>query len=107
LRIYCSTTEGAALAYEFAKCEDARILLSNDKINKLRILERTLMTFFNSDFNMSAVQLFNLLIVYTAVFFFFFTNKKLGGIRSEREEYSILAQHKLHTALLLDSKKMV
>jgi hypothetical protein len=83
-----ATTEGAALAYEFAKCEDARLLLSNDKINKLRILERTLLTFFDSDFNMSVAQLFNLLIVYMAVFFFFFTNKKLGGIRLEREEYS-------------------
>jgi hypothetical protein len=107
LRIYCSTTEGAALAYEFAKCEDARLLLSNDKINKLRILERTLLTFFDSDFNMSVAQIFNLLIVYMAVFFFFFTNKKLGGMRLEREEYSLLAQHKLHTTLLLDAKKMV
>jgi hypothetical protein len=105
LRAYCSTTEGASLSQVFAKCEDARLLLSDVNINKLRIFERTFTSFFETELKLTIAHVYNLVVVYAAVFLFFFINKKIVNVKFEREEYSLIAQHKRHTALLLDSKK--
>ena len=49
LHSYCATAKGATLSKEFARCEDASVLVRNKKLSRMRVFEATWKNALNRD----------------------------------------------------------
>ena len=106
LKTYCSTAEGASLSKEFARCEEANVLISSQKLNRMRVVENTVHGVLNHELNFSTRAFFNVSLLCGVLFLFIHANKKAASKSLGcREVYSQIAQSRLHTALAIDHLK--
>ena len=100
LHSYCATAKGATLSKEFARCEDASVLVRNKKLSRMRVFEATWKNALNRDMGGSFREMSNAIIIFMVFFMFIYTGKKVNK-RPETEMYSALAQSRLHSTFYL------
>lgn len=104
LSTYCSTAKGATLSKEFARCEDANVLVKNRKLSRMRVWEATWKNALNRDVGGSFREISNALIFFFVFFLFIYAGKKVNR-RPETEMYSALAQSRLHSTYFLPEQE--
>ena len=109
LELVCSSARGAALAQEFARCEEANVLIKSATFSKLRTMDRALMTLYYQLVNslkqggIVVVQLALLGVLLAHAPSFFFTHATRPRSYA-LEEYSPVAQARLHRKVPIEKQ---
>jgi hypothetical protein len=106
----CNTVEGASLANEFAKCEEARIILRDTRVVWMKAFEKTLestfaqvMVFFGSaSLSMTWNFALSALLVSAVGLVCKFTTEVLERDRGGIELFSPIARHRLLAPSFVD-----
>lgn len=110
LDLVCSSARGASLAREFARCEEASVLLRSTSFSKLRVLDRALTGLFSETATaarqggVALLQVCGLVALLAHAPGAWFA-RAVHTPPKPREEYSQMAQARLHHKLrMMDLK---
>ena len=103
----CTNVEGASLASEFARCEEAEVLLENYGISTLRVLESSLHSIWTDTLDMAKSGTFAMMQVGLVLLFLLHGPASVMATRNgdtnrlKQSLYSPIALTRMHTALNL------